>query len=101
MQMHNMGLSITLFVLNCHGWRVRMVIKYQQEAKTRTLETFEARPKYFFCPMYNTILRLISSRRSGILHIFKKTLKDTKDSFSCEIYYGINIQHKLLTEPDN
>ena len=43
--MHNMGLSITLFVLNCLGWRVRMAIKYQQEAKTRTLETFEARPK--------------------------------------------------------
>ena len=55
MQMHNMGLSITFFVLNCLRWRVRMVIKYHQEAKTQTLETFEARPKYFFCPMYNTI----------------------------------------------
>ena len=50
MQMHNMGLSITLFVLNCLGWRVRMAIKYQQEAKTRTLETFEAKPKYIFLP---------------------------------------------------
>ena len=48
--MHNMGLSITFFVLNCLRWRVRMVIKYHQEAKTRTLETFEARPKYFFLP---------------------------------------------------
>ena len=48
--MHNMGLSIILFVLNCLGWRVRMAIKYQQEAKTRTFETFEAKPKYFFLP---------------------------------------------------
>ena len=50
MQMHSMVLSITLFVLNCLGWRVRMAIKYQQEAKTRTLETFEAKPKYIFLP---------------------------------------------------
>ena len=47
MQMHNMELSIILFVLNYLGWRVRMAIKYEQEAKTRTFETFEAKPKFF------------------------------------------------------
>ena len=74
MQMHSMGLSITLFVLNCLGWRVRMVIKYQQEAKTQTLETFEARPKYFFCPMYNTIMTDKRRKVWNSTHFFKTSL---------------------------